>query len=252
MTTRPHRTVHGELLYTSRAPGREGRERGREFFTITTHADGARTLQAHCEIDDAPPVIRDVTLAFAPDGRPTDCAVRLSVGDRFMGSSWFRFRGRELECEGWTAAEGRVSQQMVADAPILAFGTHPIQADALLLQVADRTVGQGWQTFPELYLCSLDHRGASGPLLFRHPIGVRIAYVGAERIDVLAGSFDAWHYRIGDSGDVDALEEGSTNAPGKHPPYDLWVTTDGAFTLLKAQVTGYMQTHYELKRLDVY
>jgi hypothetical protein len=250
--SRPHRTLRGELLYTSRAPGREGRERGREFFTITTHGDGARTLQAHCEIDDPPPVIRDVTLAFGADGRPIDCAVRLSVGDRFVGSSWFRFRAHELECEAYTALEGRVAQRMAVEAPIAAFGTHPIQADSMLCAIAARDAGDGWQRFPELHLCSLDHRGATGPLLMRHPTGLRIAYAGAERLTVAAGTFDAWHFRIGDNAAHEALEEGSKNEPGKHPPYDLWCTTDGDFVVLKAQVTGYMQTHYELVRLDRY
>jgi hypothetical protein len=250
--SRPHRTIHGELLYTSRAKGREGQERGREFFTVTKHADGARTLQAHCEIDDPPPVIRDVTLAFGAHGRPTDCAVRLSVGDKFVGSSWFRFQDRELECEGWTALEGRVSQRRVADAPIAAFGTHPISADGILMNLASTTQGNGWQKFPELYICSLDHRGATGPLLLKTPFGARIAFAGAEKVTVKAGTFDAWHFRVGDSAVDDAIEEGSKNEPGKHPPYDVWCTADGEYTLLKAQVTGYMQTYYELVRLDHY
>jgi hypothetical protein len=247
--SRPHRTLHGEVLYTSRAPGREGRERGREFFTTTTHADGSRTLQAHCEIDDPPPVVRDVTLAFGPHGRPTDCAVRLSVGDRFVGSSWFRFRERELECEAWTALEGRVSQRVSVDEPIAAFGTHPIAADSLLMALASTTSGPAWQLFDELWLCSLDHRGATGPLLMRHPTGLRVAFAGAERVTVQAGTFDAWHFRIGDSAAHEATDDGSRNEPGRHPPYDLWCTADGDHTLLKAQVTGYMQTHYELVRL---
>ena len=39
---RPHKTLRGHIHYTSSKPGREGVERGREFFTITVHGDGAR------------------------------------------------------------------------------------------------------------------------------------------------------------------------------------------------------------------
>ena len=59
---RPHKTLRGHIHYTSSKPGREGVERGREHFTITVHGDGRRTLRAHCEIDDEPNVLRDVTL----------------------------------------------------------------------------------------------------------------------------------------------------------------------------------------------
>ena len=33
--------------------------------------------------------------------------------------------------------------------------------------------------------------------------------------------------------------------------YEVWVTADDEFVLLKAQVTGYMMTQYELVWLDV-
>ena len=53
-------TFTGELRYTSNAEGRQGVERGRESFRIDIHQDGSRVLAAHAEIDDAPPVVRDV------------------------------------------------------------------------------------------------------------------------------------------------------------------------------------------------
>lgn len=251
MSARPaHRTIRGRLLYTSRQPGREGRERGREFFALTVHADGARTLHAHCEIDDAPAVIRDVTLALGAHGRPTDAAVRLSVGDRFVGSAWFRFGARELECEAYTALEGRVSQRAAVAAPIGMFGTHPIQADSLLVALADRALGPRPQGFPELWMCSLDHRGATGPLLMRHPTGLRLAFLGEERVKVAAGEFDAWRFAIGDDAARDAADGETRNEPGRHPPYELWCTADGDFVVLKAQVSGYMMTAYELVELE--
>ena len=41
-----------------------------------------------------------------------------------------------------------------------------------------------------------------------------------------------------------------TTLPLEHPPYNLWCTNDGHFILLQADVGGYMQTLYELTRLE--
>jgi hypothetical protein len=245
----PHRLIRGRIQYASDKPGRVGVERGREFFTVTVHQDGRRTLRAHCEIDDPPPVLRDVTLSFAPNWKPTDAFVRLSVGEKFVGSSWFRFTDAEIECEGFTALEGRISQRVTLDQPARVFGTHPISADGMLTSIANLSGGTGWQFFPELYLCSLDHRGATGPMIMRHPIGLRLGFVGRERIKVAAGEFDALHFRIGES--MDETPTDTRNAPGKHPPYEMWCTADGNYTMLKAFVTGYMMTRYELVALEI-
>ena len=83
---RDHLNTRGKILYTSNKPERLGQERGREYFVISVHADGARTIAAHCEIDDRPAVMRDITYSLDADWMPTDCFVRLSVGNRFMGS----------------------------------------------------------------------------------------------------------------------------------------------------------------------
>ena len=59
-----HNTIRGTLRYTSKKPDRMDMERGREFFSLTQQSDGTSLLHAHCEIDDSPDVIRDVTCAF--------------------------------------------------------------------------------------------------------------------------------------------------------------------------------------------
>ncbi|MCB1625555.1 MAG: hypothetical protein KDI32_13265 [Pseudomonadales bacterium] len=245
----PHKSFRGKIHYTSDKPGREGQERGREYFTVTAHADGRHTLQSHCEIDDAPAVMRDVTLSFDSNWLPADCFVRIDVGNRFVGSSWFRFTDREFECEGYTVNEGRISQRVALSAPARVFGTHPIAADGLLCKIAALDQGPKMQLFPDLYLCSLDHRGATGPMIMRHPIGLRLGFVGREKLTVGAGTFDALHFRIGES---DKIEEGETrNEPGKHPAYEMWTTADGHYIMLKAWVSGYMMTSYELVSLEI-
>ena len=255
----PHKTTRGTIQYTSRKPGREGVERGREHFAITLHGDGARTLRAQCEIDDPPPVLRDVTLSFNAAWQPLDCFVRLTVADKLVGSSWFRFTAHSIECEANTVLEGRISQRVALASPAIGFGTHPIQADAMLCRMYDLSKGPGWQSFGELYMCSLDHRGATGPLIFRHPIGVQLRFIGRETASVGAGTFAALHFQIAENANAAAAIAGATvghevkdtaNAPGKHPPYDLWCTADGDYVMLKAEVTGYMMTAYELIKLE--
>ncbi|NCW57653.1 MAG: hypothetical protein EBV65_08270 [Gammaproteobacteria bacterium] len=41
----PHRRIRGKLLYTSDHAGREGAERGREYFTFSVRRPSAATLK---------------------------------------------------------------------------------------------------------------------------------------------------------------------------------------------------------------
>lgn len=240
----PHRRIRGKLHYTSDKPGREGVERGREYFSITVAGDGRRTLRAYTEIDDAPNVMRDVTLSLAPNWQPEDAFVRLQVGDRFMGSSWFRFTPTMAECEGFTAAEGRISQRWPLTQPLQGFGTHPIQADAWITSMVPESAGTAAGEYDNILMCSLDHRGATGPMIMKFERAVKLRFVGRETITVKAGTFDALHYRFAETTDDGSGE--TCNEPGKHPPYDMWCTADGDRVCLLAHVTGYMMTRYEL------
>jgi len=236
---RDHRSARGTIAYLSHKPDRYLQERGREFFHIDVHSDGQRTIIAHCEIDDRPSVMRDITYSLDEHWLPMDCFVRITVGDRFMGSGWFKFQHGHTECETFTATEGRISQRMEhRNPPLRTFQNHAIACDAWHLRLYDRAKGPGVQSIDEFLLSSPDHRGATGPMLYR--IGVHIEYVGEERVTVRAGTFDALHFRY-------------VSAPGlpqEHPPYDVWCTNDGEFLFLKGQVGGYMQTYYELISLD--
>ncbi len=240
----PHRRIRGKLHYTSDKLGREGVERGREYFTISVAGDGRRTLRAYTEIDDAPNVMRDVTLSLAPNWQPEDAFVRLQVGDRFMGSSWFRFTPTIAECEGFTAAEGRISQRWPLTQPLQGFGTHPIQADAWITSMVPESAGTAAGEYDNILMCSLDHRGATGPMIMKFERAVKLRFVGRETITVKAGTFDALHYRFAETTDDGSGE--TCNEPGKHPPYDMWCTADGDRVCLLAYVTGYMMTRYEL------
>lgn len=232
------RHIRGRILYTSRKPERLGQERGREFFHLSVQDDGARVLQAHCEIDDAPSVIRDVQLALDAAWRPLDCSVRLTVGGQFEGTGFMRFSPVLAECETFNRRDGRLSQRLELDQPVRWLGAHPICGDALCLKLYDLAAGPGKQFFPNLMLSSPDHRGATGPLLF--PLGFGLEFAGREEISIAAGKFSALHFRYVDT---------AGQLPEEHPPYDVWCSDDGEYLFLKGGVGGYMQTYYELVEL---
>lgn len=230
-----HKTIRGEICYTSNKPGREGMVRGREYFNVTHQADGVRVIHAHCEIDDAPNVIRDVMMSLDADWYPIDCSVRLTVGDRYEGTGLMFLNEGEACCETVNRRDGRITQRIKLDGRVRWLGAHPICGDAMCLKIYDLSQGPGRQFFPNLMLTSPDHRGATGPMLFT--LGFGIEYVGKERITVAAGTFDALHFRYVDT---------AGQLPEEHPPYDVWCTDDGEYLFLKGAVGGYMQTQYEL------
>lgn len=235
-----HSTIRGKILYTSKKPERMDEERGREYFTITRQADGVNVLLAHAEIDDAPNVVRDVMLAYDPTNmKPLDCSVRLTVGDKFEGSGWMHFGADHAECENINARDGRVSQRMDFPGGANAITAHPIIGDGLLMNAYDLSKGPGKQRVDNLALTSPDHRGATGPMLYK--MGFALVYVGDESITVPAGTFDARHFQV-----VDTAGE----LPEEHPPYDIWTTADDDNLFLRGSVGGYMMTHYELVELE--
>ncbi len=234
-----HNSIRGSILYSSKKPERMDQERGREYFSITRQSDEMLVMHAHCEIDDEPNVVRDVVLAMDANSAPYDCHVRLSVGDKFEGSGWMYFTEDKACCETFSATDGRIQQELLTEGRIKWLQAHPIVGDGLLMKLYDLSQGPGKTFFPNLMLTSPDHRGATGPELFETGFGIQ--YVGEEELTVTAGSFAARHFQVVDT---------AGNLPEEHPPYDVWVTADDDYLLLKASVAGYMQTHYELVELE--
>ena len=234
-----HRNVRGTILYTSRKPERLGERRGIEHFNFTHHGDGRTTLRAYVEIEEPEPtVLRDVIYSLDAEHRPADCHVRLTVGDRFMGSGWFRFSAGAIECESYGPSIGRVSQRVTLERPIDGFGTHPVVADGYLLALLDWHSGQRRRL--HVYVPSPDHRGATPPLLAE--VNIDAVYLGPEPVTVQAGRFAARHFQF--------LDEGASGMLGQHPPYDVWISDDRDGILLQGGVGGYMQTWYELVNLE--
>lgn len=233
-----HRTIEGTIAYTSKKPEKLDQPRGIEHFRFTRHTDGKLTLRAYVEIEDPDPtVLRDIVYSLDEHGKPMDCHVRLTVGDRFMGSGWFRFGPDFVECESYGPAIGRLSQTMPTNGPIDGFGTHPVVADGYLLALQSWEIGQRRKL--RVMLPSPDHRGATPPMISE--INIDALYVGPEQITVKAGTFGARHFQF--------LDDGSSGMAGTHPAYDVWITDDEDGIMLQGGVGGYMQTWYELVSL---
>ena len=88
-------------------------------------------------------------------------------------------------------------------------------------------------------LPSLDHRGATPPMISELTIGVE--YHGLEEINVQAGTFTCHRFSY--------IDDVGFNEGVKHPPYDIWVTEED-YVCVKAEVTGYMMTYYELVSIE--
>ncbi len=179
-----HRTYTYKIAYI----GSQG-ERGREWCTVTVHRNGHRTIRAVCEMDDSQ-VLRDVTYTVDERWHPLDAFVRVSVMDRFMGSAWFRFDGRNVECEAYTAAEGRLSQRLAFEEAPHSFVTHPVACDVWHFANIDRAKPNEIQTSLSAS-CSPLPNGASGPMLgiSRH----RFRYLGRQETPAPAGTYETEH-----------------------------------------------------------
>jgi hypothetical protein len=231
-----HATARGKIVYTSTQDG-VSKEFGREWFSVTAHEDGQRTLRALCEIEAgvvAPrDVVREVTYTTDAQFRPVDCFNRLHANGRFLGSGWIRFDGLVAECESFSATHGRVSQRIALERPATSLGSHPVSCDMLHLARFDHSRRERIQHQPDVWMTSIEHDGCSGPML--QTIALDLEYCGRETITVPAGTFETDHYRF--------LLEGTL--PREHPTEDLWCLPDTYF-FVKITVGGYMAASFDL------
>ncbi len=234
-----HSTLRGKALYYV-GHGDQAREVGREWFSLTRHADGQRILRAQCELDAgmiAPrDVLREVTYTTDAEFRPIDCYNRLHVNGAFMGAGWMRFTANAAECETLSAAHGRYSQQIALDRPVLSLCSHPLSSDAMALARFDHALGSTVQHQPDYWMTSLEHDGGSAPLL--GSLALDIEYVGRETVTVPAGTFETDHYRF-------LMSEPTGSTGVEHPTEDLWCTPED-YVFVKATVGGYMDASFML------
>ncbi|MFN4112503.1 MAG: hypothetical protein ACK4GD_01020 [Sphingomonadaceae bacterium] len=236
-----HRTVSGKIRYSSMKPGREGEERGREWFTFTHHTDGSVIMRARCEIEDPDPsVLRDIVCHIGPDRKPHNLLVHLTLGDQFLGSGWMRYdqASDQITCESFGPSIGRNSETRQAG-KFDAFGTHPVAGDGFTTRLLDTSQGAHRRRL-RFFLPSPDHRGATPPQIAE--VNMTMEYVGEEEKTVAAGTFHCRRYRY-----VDDSDEGMGGTT--HPDFDMWVTADADSILVYGAIDGYMMNRYELVEL---
>jgi len=172
------RRLTGRLAYLDGS----GQPTGREIFSISAHADGARTLRAQCEMDDDA-LVRDALLALDADARPREAFVRIVERGVHLGSRHYG----EAELAG-------------ADY----FGTHALANDAWIALLGDGLADGGSRTVAGV-TCS--HRANGGGEPARLASSAVLARIGREAVEVPAGRFDAEHWTV---------------AYGGHTPIDFW------------------------------
>jgi hypothetical protein len=233
----PLRRLTGRIVNISERADTAGAEWGFEEWAITQGRDGMRILQAHCELElDGLHVTRQITQSVHADYHPHDGHVRLMTDGRFAGSAWYRFGEREVECEAFTAKDGRVSQRFPLNRrPMRGLGTHALQADGWNVAVLDWEKGPHTERFVDNIMISIHHLGATGPRIETTRSGLH--YFGEEDVTVPAGAFRC--RKVAYVGMV-------TN---DHPPYVLWVTADDDCLFVKGRVEGYMASRFELVSL---
>jgi hypothetical protein len=234
-----HRSRYGKIAYLSMEPEDRLNERGRENFQMSFHADGRRTMTAVCEIDDAPRVLRHVTMTYDRDWRPSEAFMRIDVAGQFMGSGWFDITAKAVTLEGRNARSGRLSHRLDLEEPIHFFGCDALVSDGWHMSNFDLEKGPGKQHTKGV-LSSADHRGGTGPTIWHMRTGM--VFVGPEPITVAAGRFDALHFQIVDTAGEMLVE---------HAPYDIWTTADGDYITLRSDtmIEG-LKRRYELIALS--
>ncbi len=180
------RLIRGKVSYCHNPAGQPVTEFGREFFSVSIQANGLRTLRVVCEFDDLG-LTRDVTYTVGPDWRPLECYVRIAEDSKALGSGWFRFSPTLAEGESQTLNEGRLSQRIALDAPLNAFGTHPICCDIWKLAHMKREHTDTPQILENCLNSSPLAAGESGPIMARRTYSY--IYQGAEDLTVDAGTF---------------------------------------------------------------
>lgn len=182
-----HPGYAGRILYLDL----QGREWGRETFSVTTHAHG-RTLRALCEMDEAR-LHRDVNWSVGNDWRPRDGFVRVMRDGATIGSAWYGIDGDRAECEGLSQDGGRVSHRLTAPDPILFLGTHPLVGDSSIAAARGKRE-PGREMAITSAVNSLSPLGDEDlGLYLLQPL---VTYIGPEELTVGAGTFAAEHYAI--------------------------------------------------------
>jgi hypothetical protein len=228
------RNIRGKILYLG--PGKK--ERGREWFSMTFHQDGQRTLRAYCEIDDTE-VSREVTYTMDANWKPLDCFNRLHVDQKFLGTGWVRVNGDTAECEVFNTTLGRVSPKVALSGPANSLTVHPLTCDVFHCASFEHSKSTNPQTLENVLSTSPLANGGSGPFL---SVGsVTVQYDGREIITVPAGTFETDHYHF-------VLKPQPDGTPRRE---DVWCIPND-YTFVQVTVNGFLKNSiYQLVEYEI-
>jgi hypothetical protein len=192
-----HRNFRGQIAYIYEQRGQD-EPFGREWFSVTEHEDGQRTLRAQCEIEAGfvaeRSVLRDVTYSFDEHYKPLDCFVRLHQSGRFMGAGWFNFTEQQARGTTVRADAGVGTQEFALKTRTPSVGAHPLICDMLHCLAFDHARPDDIQVSRGVMMTSMELDGCSGPSLV--PLDLNLQYLGKETVTVPAGTFETEHYRF--------------------------------------------------------
>lgn len=223
----------GRLSYRRRSTGAE---RGYEDWSLTRNCDGTRTMRCVAMTNDSR-FVRDVTYTLGVGGNPEEAFIRLQVGDRWVGSGYFRADADRLcvVCDGATTGRAQQEVKLPTQFHIV---THAVMLDGWAFWHYDLTRG-GTQS-ETVYNTSPMWNGTTGPLGGLETM--LVSYAGVEELTVPAGAFETRHFRLASETTVGANG-------GRTPTADLWVT--GKDNLLVKYDWGDFDLEYVLTSLMV-
>ncbi len=180
------REFSGRILYSG-IP--KGEPRGEEWWRMSVHPDGSRTIRMSTKIDETK-VARDVTLRIDAKFRPIEHYQSLWVEGVHRGSGLFRVQDGQLLATVF-GPSGRLEQTLPAP-PRMSFVSHPLGGDGWHFWDYDFARGGRQQT--AVYNTDTYGRGI-GSILGRLET-IDIELLGEEKLTTPAGSFDTWRFQM--------------------------------------------------------
>ena len=211
--------IHGRLSYRKKTGS--GFERGREDWWLTRNRDGSRTMRTLAMTDDSE-FVRDVIYTLGADERPQLVLIQLQVGEKLIGSGYFRVSGDTMNIVTDGIDTGH-TVQVVHVPPRFHVLTHAVMLDGWPAWAFEGSQN-GSQTIA-VYTTSPLWNGTSGPL--GRMTEQRFTLLGSEQITVPAGTFQTRHFRFGDEVDPERASHvwvtGENNILVKYdwPPYGM-------------------------------
>lgn len=197
--------------------------RGEEYWRLTVHPDGSRTIRMTNPIT-ATKILRDVVLRVDKDYVPLHAHITHWEGGQHRGAGFYWREGTRFNAV--VSAPNGTLQQSVEVPAKFSIGSRPQAPFAWHAAHYDRAKG-GVQTSTAYVM---DRVGTSVGSILGRVIPVDVELLGEPRLTVGAGTFDTYHFRI-------------------EKDLELWVDKKEFFTVLLISRETERPLRYELVEL---